>query len=146
MSGSTQISEVDRYNSHTDQALESTPPPRRRRPDLATLSTVRREMGPVYHDMRIKRAESQHGTRLVYVQSAIAKLIGEAGIQKASGSGFGRLRSFCYCNRLGEALVDSQPIGFLLDYGITLAREVFEPIPVEHRNGPAAVRDHAELL
>ena len=33
-------------------------------------------------DMRMKNVESQHGTRLVYVLSAIAKPIGESEIQK----------------------------------------------------------------
>lgn len=32
--------------------------------------------------MRMKKVESQHGTRFVYVLSAIAKLIGELEIQK----------------------------------------------------------------
>jgi hypothetical protein len=39
-------------------------------------------MGRVYRDMRVKKVESQHGTRLMYVLSAIAKLIGESAIQK----------------------------------------------------------------
>ena len=70
----------------------------------------------------------------------------EIGDSKASGSGFGLLRSFCFWKRLSGVLVDSQPIGFFLNNGITLARELFEPIPVQDRNGPAAVPDHAELL
>jgi hypothetical protein len=82
VNASTQIFEVDRSKSLTDQSLESIPPPRRRRRDLVTLSTVRREMGRIYRDMRMKKVESQDGARLVYVLSAIAKVIGESEIQK----------------------------------------------------------------
>jgi hypothetical protein len=77
-----QIPELDGSNSLTHQPVRAGPPPRRRRPDLATLSAVRREMGRVYRDMRAKRIESQHGTRLTYVLTAIGKLIEGSEIQK----------------------------------------------------------------
>jgi hypothetical protein len=77
-----QIPEIDRPNSLIPQVLEANPPPRRCRPDLATLSAVRREMGRVYRDMRAKKIESQHGTRLTYVLTAIGKLIEGSEIQK----------------------------------------------------------------
>lgn len=46
-----------------------------RRPDLASLTDVRREMGKVYREMRVRRIETQDGTRMVYVLSQIGKLI-----------------------------------------------------------------------
>ena len=115
------------------------------RPGRLRFSTCRCEMGRVYRDVRMKKAESQHRMGLVYVLSAIVKLIGKSEIQKRVEA-FGRLRSFRYCNRLGGPLVDSQPIGFFLNHGITFARELFEPLSVHHRNSPAAVGDHAKLL
>jgi hypothetical protein len=39
-------------------------------------------MGRVYRGMRMKKLKLQHGARLVYVLSAIAKLIRESEIQK----------------------------------------------------------------
>ncbi len=48
---------------------------RRRRPDLATLIDVRREMSKVYREMRLKKVECADGTKLTYVLSNIAKLI-----------------------------------------------------------------------
>jgi hypothetical protein len=77
-----QMPEVEQPNCVAGQNLAVDPPPRRRRPDLATLSAVRREMGRVYRDMRAKKIESQDGTRFVYVLTAIGKLIEGSEMQK----------------------------------------------------------------
>lgn len=52
-----------------------------RRPDLATLTDVRREMGKVYREMRLTKIDTQDGTRLTYVLSQIGKLIQQAEIE-----------------------------------------------------------------
>ena len=39
-----------------------------------------------------------------------------------------------------------QAIGFFLQHGITLARELFQARPVEYRDLPVSVRDHIQLL
>ena len=96
--------------------------------------------------MRMKKAEPQLGMWARVHSVRNCQSYWQSGDSKASGCGFGRLRSCCYWNRLGEALVDSQPIGFFLNHGIALARELFEPLPVQHRNDPARVGDHAQLL
>jgi hypothetical protein len=78
-----QMPEVERANCVAGQILAAEPPPpRRRRPDLAMMSAVRSEMGRVCRDLRTKKIESQHGTRLTYVLTAIAKLIEGSEIQK----------------------------------------------------------------
>jgi hypothetical protein len=77
-----QMPEVESVNRVAGQTLAANAPPRRRRPDLATLSAVRREMGRVYRDMRAKKIESQHGTRLTYVLTAIGKLTEGSEMQK----------------------------------------------------------------
>lgn len=46
-----------------------------RRPDLATLPDVRREMSRVYREMRFKKIDTQDGTRLCFVLTQIGKLI-----------------------------------------------------------------------
>ena len=51
--------------------LEPTP----NRIDLKTIDDVRLEMARVYREMRSNTIEAQQGTRLVYVLSAIGKLI-----------------------------------------------------------------------
>lgn len=43
--------------------------------DLKSIDDVRLEMARVYREMRSNAIESQQGTRLVYVLSAIGKLI-----------------------------------------------------------------------
>lgn len=48
-----------------------TPP----RIDLKTIDDIRLEMARVYREMRSNAMEAQQGTRLVYVLSAIGKLI-----------------------------------------------------------------------
>lgn len=58
------------------------PTPGRRRPDLASLVDVRREMGKVYRAMKAGKLESQAGTRLTYVLTCIAKLIESSDLQK----------------------------------------------------------------
>ena len=78
----SQIPEVGNADNVVDQSLAPSPPPRRSRPDLATMALVRREMGRVYRDMRAKKIESQHGTRLTYVLTAIGKLIEGSELQK----------------------------------------------------------------
>lgn len=56
--------------------LASTPTPRqKRRPDLARLPDVRRQMAKIYWEMRHGKCECQNGTRMVYVLEKIAKLI-----------------------------------------------------------------------
>lgn len=51
--------------------LEPTPS----RIDLKTIDDIRLEMARVYREMRSNAIEAQQGTRLVYVLSAIGKLI-----------------------------------------------------------------------
>jgi hypothetical protein len=57
--------------THTDDPA----PTRKRRLDLTTLAHVRKEMCAVYRSMKLKRIQSQDGTRLTYVLQAIAKVI-----------------------------------------------------------------------
>jgi len=68
-------------NGQQDQG-STAKPSRSRRPDLATLADVRREMGKVYRDMKRTAIKSQDGTRLVYVLSAIGKLIESSDLQE----------------------------------------------------------------
>lgn len=56
------------------QHLTVVPIPRRR-PDLATLTDVRREMGKIYREMRFKKIGTQDGTRLCFVLMQIGKII-----------------------------------------------------------------------
>lgn len=46
-----------------------------RRPDLASLTDVRRELSRVYRDMRFQKIDPSDGTRLAYVLVQIGKLI-----------------------------------------------------------------------
>jgi hypothetical protein len=62
-------------NSTPGQDVAGTPTPRRRRPDLATLPDVRREMARVYREMRLQKIPCTDGTRLTYVLLSIGKLI-----------------------------------------------------------------------
>jgi hypothetical protein len=58
------------------QEVAPTPTPvRRRRPDLATLPDVRREMARVYREMRLQKIPCADGTRLAYVLTSIGKMI-----------------------------------------------------------------------
>lgn len=50
--------------------------------DLKTIDDVRLEMARVYREMRGNKMEAQQGTRLVYVLSAIGKLIELHEIEK----------------------------------------------------------------
>lgn len=50
--------------------------------DLKTIDDVRLEMARVYREMRGNQIEAQQGTRLVYVLSAIGKLIELHEIEK----------------------------------------------------------------
>ncbi len=60
---------------HDDSQRSNVIPYPGRRPDLATLPDVRREMGRVYREMRSKKLETQDGTRLCFVLGQIGKLI-----------------------------------------------------------------------
>ena len=55
------------------ESMELMPTPARI--DLKSIDDVRLEMARVYREMRSNTIESQQGTRLVYVLSAIGKLI-----------------------------------------------------------------------
>jgi hypothetical protein len=55
--------------------LRLLPTPRRRKPQLATLEGVRVEMSRVYRDVESGKRDSQEGSRLVYVLTAIAKVL-----------------------------------------------------------------------
>jgi hypothetical protein len=46
-----------------------------RRPDLATLTDVRRESAKIYREVRSGDLDSQEGSRLVYMLSTVGKLI-----------------------------------------------------------------------
>ncbi len=39
-----------------------------------------------------------------------------------------------------------EAIGFFLGHRLALTTELFEPRPVQHRDGPPVLRDYAELL
>ena len=45
----------------------------------------------------------------------------------------------------GEGL-RQQPVGFLFDHGIALAAQFFQLRAIQHRNAPAGVLNHSELL
>lgn len=65
-----------------ERRLAVVPTPLRRRSiDLANLTDVRREMGRIYRDMRVRRIDSQEGTRMVYVLSQIGKLIAQIDVE-----------------------------------------------------------------
>jgi hypothetical protein len=66
--------ESEPVNPVAERRLKVVPYPGRR-PDLATLSDVRREMGRVYREMRFKKIDTQDGTRLSFVLMQIGKLI-----------------------------------------------------------------------
>lgn len=50
--------------------------------DLKTIDDIRLEMARVYREMRSNQIEAQQGTKLVYVLSAIGKLIELHEIEK----------------------------------------------------------------
>lgn len=52
-----------------------------RRIDLDTTSRVRREMSRVYREIRAGQIESTEGARLVYVLSAVGKMIAESELE-----------------------------------------------------------------
>jgi pyruvate/2-oxoglutarate dehydrogenase complex dihydrolipoamide acyltransferase (E2) component len=56
-----------------NESFEVVPTPSRI--DLKTIDDIRLEMARVYREMRTNQIEAQQGTRLVYVLSAIGKLI-----------------------------------------------------------------------
>ena len=76
---------------------ENLPRRGKRRPDLATLTDVRRELGRVYRDMRVGKIKTSDGTRLAYVLSCVGKLIetsellSRIEVLEATRSGRGRL-------------------------------------------------------
>lgn len=74
--------DVEGSNLPTGHDVATLPPPRRRRPDLATLTDVRREMGKVYREMRMKKIDCQDGTRMTYVLEKIGKLIESSDLQE----------------------------------------------------------------
>lgn len=55
--------------------LRLLPTTRRRKPQLTTLEGVRVEMARVYREMEAGTRESQEGSRLVYVLTAICKVL-----------------------------------------------------------------------
>ncbi len=57
--------------SLTPREGEVLPAPSSRRVDLHDAEAIRREMAAVYRDMRSKKIESQDGSRLVFVLSAL---------------------------------------------------------------------------
>lgn len=69
-------------NSPHPQGFAHDPTPGRRRPNLATLVGVRREMARVYVAMKTGKLPSQDGTRLAYVLTSIAKLIESSDLQQ----------------------------------------------------------------
>jgi hypothetical protein len=66
--------ETELHKSTPCRGLTVVPYPGRR-PDLATLTDVRRELGRIYREMRFKKIDTQDGTRLTFVLIQIAKLI-----------------------------------------------------------------------
>jgi hypothetical protein len=63
-----------------NESLEVVPTPSRI--DLKSIDDIRLEMARVYREMRSNQIEAQQGTRLVYVLSAIGKLIELNDIEK----------------------------------------------------------------
>lgn len=68
-------------DSQPRRALNVIPYPGRR-PDLATLNDVRREMARVYRDMKLRRIPTQDGTRLAFVLAQIGKLIQQGELER----------------------------------------------------------------
>jgi hypothetical protein len=63
-----------------NESFEVVPTPSRI--DLKSIDDIRLEMARVYREMRSNQIEAQQGTRLVYVLSAIGKLIELNDIEK----------------------------------------------------------------
>lgn len=64
------------------EAKRETVTPTPCRIDLKTIDDIRLEMARVYREMRSNQIEAQQGTKLVYVLSAIGKLIELHEIEK----------------------------------------------------------------
>ena len=70
------LSDTPRTPQTIDGAtLELLPTPKRRKPQLTTLEGMRSEMARVYREMEAGRRDLQEGSRLVYVLTAICKVL-----------------------------------------------------------------------